>query len=125
MLICETTPEGINKIAPGYEKFLDDGSTVLDHEFLYLNRGKVILELFTSRTNDNFTYFSVEEFAVTDEQAAPFSSDAVADGKKGRREFLGAYTYSTRQEALDHATAKFQESAFKAEKLRSTESLFG
>ncbi|MCU4419578.1 hypothetical protein [Acinetobacter bereziniae] len=110
MLILETNANGQTTIAQGYEEIMNNALSKADHDFIYLNRGKTILELYMMRGSDKKDYFVVEEW-MAQNQIPTIVAVVIVQESKNEHELIGKHIYSTKQEALDYAANKFKQEA--------------
>lgn len=123
MLACQIDVNHHQTIAPGYEEIFNSTLSALNRDFVYLNRGKTVLDLYNVRGSDHETYFMVEEWTVKDERTMSFSC-VDNDDLEDHREFVCGHIYTTKQEAIDHASAKLQEHAFQGTLRKPSKSIF-
>lgn len=122
MLVYKTDANGQTTIVDGYEEIIHNSLSVLNRDFIYLNCGETILDLYRMRGSDNKDYFAVEEW--TAKNLNPTIFPVVIDQESDDdRDFVSKDIYSTKQEALDHVAAKLQENAFQ-NKSKDTVSIF-
>jgi len=110
MLICQTDANGHTTTAQGYEEIMSNSISVLYHDFIYLNSGKTILELYKIRGGDEKDYFMVEEWTTKNPIPTAIAVVINQESKDGLG-LIGKHIYSTKQETLDYAANKFKENA--------------
>ncbi|WP_180122269.1 hypothetical protein [Acinetobacter sp. YH12086] len=110
MLISKTDANYETTVAQGYEEIMNNTLSVLYHDFIYLNQGKTILELYKMRGQDEQEYYAIEEWTTMIKTPTVIAVVIDQESHEGL-EFIGKHIYSSKHEAMDYVAEKFKDNA--------------